>query len=140
MPLLTLKSLLFFFKTAGKKKEKNIISMREKKIINNNDFYNDIRAILQEARKKTYQFINSAMVETYWQIGRRIVTEEQKGENRAEYGTNLIKNLSVVLNTEFGKGFSIANLKNFRQFYLSFKDDQKGYTLCSQLSWSHVRR
>ncbi len=79
------------------------------------------------------------MVEAYWSVGKRIVDEEQKGEERADYGTNLIKNLSISLNNEFGKGFSIANLKNFRQFYLTFKDDQKGYTLCRQLSWSHIR-
>ncbi|MGR3294401.1 MAG: PDDEXK nuclease domain-containing protein [Candidatus Scalindua sp.] len=104
-----------------------------------NTFYNDIRTILQQARNKAYSAINSAMVEAYWSIGKRIVEEEQKGKGRAEYGANLIKNLSIALNVEFGKGFSIANLKNFRQFYLTFKDDQKGYTLCSQLSWSHIR-
>lgn len=104
-----------------------------------NTFYNDIRTILQQARNKAYSAVNYAMVEAYWSIGKRVVEEEQKGKGRAEYGANLIKNLSIALNAEFGKGFSIANLKNFRQFYLTFKDDQKGYTLCSQLSWSHIR-
>lgn len=104
-----------------------------------NTFYNDIRTILQQARNKAYSAVNYAMVEAYWSIGKRIVEEEQKGKGRADYGANLIKNLSIALNAEFGKGFSIANLKNFRQFYLTFKDDQKGYTLCSQLSWSNIR-
>jgi len=67
------------------------------------------------------------------------VEEEQKGSERAEYGKQLIKNLSIALTSEFGKGFSVANLKNFRQFYLTFNDDEKSYTLCSQLSWSHIR-
>ncbi|MCP4162738.1 MAG: DUF1016 domain-containing protein, partial [Deltaproteobacteria bacterium] len=95
--------------------------------------------MLQKARTKACTAVNTAMVDAYWNIGKRIVEEEQKGKERAEYGKSLIKNLSVNLNSEFGKGFSIANLKNFRQFFLTFKDDKKGYTLCSQLSWSHVR-
>ena len=101
--------------------------------------YSDILKIIQSARTKTRKVINSAMVESYWMIGKRIVEEEQKGKERAEYGQQLIKNLSVKLNNEFGKGFSIANLKNIRKFYLTYLDDPKGYTLCSFLSWSHNR-
>ncbi len=104
-----------------------------------NAFFADIRAILNEARKKTYSVINSAMIDTYWQKGKRIVVEEQKGKDRAEYGTNLIKNLSIMLCSEFGKGFSVANLWTFRQFYLVFPGNEKLYTLCRELSWSHVR-
>jgi len=107
--------------------------------ITTTSFYNDIRLILQSARNKAYTAVNSAMVEAYWLIGKRIVEEEQKGKDRAEYGQQLIKNLSIELNAEFGKGFSVANLKNFRQFYLTFVGDKKSYTLCSQLSWSHIR-
>lgn len=111
--------------------------------MNNNikttSIYSDIRAILQSARNKAYTAINTAMVDAYWRIGKRIVEEEQAGESRAQYGQALIKNLSIELNAEFGKGFSVANLKNFRQFYLTFMEDEKGYTLCSQLSWSHIR-
>jgi hypothetical protein len=75
-----------------------------------NTFYNDIRTILQPARKLAYSAINTAMVEDYWNIGKRIVEEEQKCNERAEYGTHLIKNLSIALSSEFGKGFSVANL------------------------------
>ncbi len=107
--------------------------------LTDNGFYDDIRVILQKARTRAYTAVNTAMVEAYWLIGKRIVDEEQRGKLRADYGKNLIKNLSLTLNSEFGKGFSIANLKNFRQFYLTFQDDKKGYTLCSQLSWSHIR-
>lgn len=107
--------------------------------ISNTSFYNDIRNILQSARNKAYSAVNKAMVDAYWLIGKRIVEEEQQGRERAGYGQELIKNLSIELQSEFGKGFSIANLKNFRQFYLTFAADRKGYTLCSQLTWSHIR-
>ncbi|WP_321413568.1 DUF1016 N-terminal domain-containing protein [uncultured Desulfobacter sp.] len=87
--------------------------------IKKNPFYNDIRQILQTARAKAYSAVNTAMVETYWLVGKRIFEEEQDGKKRAEYGQELIKKLSVELQSEFGKGFSVANLKNFRQFYLA---------------------
>jgi len=99
----------------------------------------DIRQILQDARQKTYTAINFAMVEAYWNIGRRIVEEEQHGKGRADYGARLIKELAQKLTSEFGSGFSLANLKNFRQFYLTFPDFEKSYTLRSQLTWSHYR-
>jgi predicted nuclease of restriction endonuclease-like (RecB) superfamily len=99
----------------------------------------DIQSILHTARQKSYSAVNFAMVEAYWKIGRRVVEEEQKGKGRADYGTQLIKSLSDSLTDEFGKGFSAANLKSFRQFYLTFPNDQIGYTLCSQLTWSHCR-
>ena len=79
------------------------------------------------------------MVESYWQIGRRIVEEEQRGQQRAEYGAQLIRELSRQLTGEFGNGFSIANLKNSRQFYLTYPDQGKGYALRSPLSWTHHR-
>lgn len=99
----------------------------------------DVRALLRQARGKVYAAANAAMVDAYWQIGRRIVEEEQGGAARAEYGSRLIRNLARALGEEFGKGVSVANLKNFRQFYLAFPDAGKSYTLCSQLSWSHWR-
>jgi predicted nuclease of restriction endonuclease-like (RecB) superfamily len=79
------------------------------------------------------------MVETYWNIGRRIVEQEQQGKERANYGDQLIVNLSRYLGSTFGKGFSEANLKNFRQFYLTWPKEEIRYTLCSELSWSHIR-
>ncbi len=113
--------------------------MKKNNNITKTSVYNDIRQILQSARKKVYATLNTAMVDTYWLIGKRIVEEEQHGKNRAKYGQELIKNLSIELSSEFGRGFSVANLKNFRQFYLTFVEDKKSYTLCSQLSWSHIR-
>jgi predicted nuclease of restriction endonuclease-like (RecB) superfamily len=90
-------------------------------------------------RKAAYDSTTAVMVETYWQLGKRIVEEEQKGEDRAEYGEYLIENLSRFLGDNFGKGFSEANLRNFRQFYLTFPIAKIRYTLCSELSWSHIR-
>ncbi len=102
-------------------------------------FFNDIRAILQQARQKAYAAVNFAMVEAYWRIGKRIVDEEQHGEARAEYGKQLIKELSKQLSAEFGRGFAEANIWNFRQFYLTFPESQILYTLRRELTWSHYR-
>ncbi len=105
-------------------------------------FLQDIRRILRQARQQAYAAVNAAMVEAYWNIGRRIVEEEQKGSARAQYGKGLVKELSQQLTGEFGKGFSVATLKNFRQFYLTFPDAEKSYALRSQLpslTWTHYR-
>jgi len=99
----------------------------------------DIQNILHTARTKSYAAVNFAMVEAYWQIGRRIVEEEQRGKGRADYGAQLIQSLSKSLTDDFGRGFSGANLRSFRQFYLTFPDAEICYTLCSKLSWSHCR-
>jgi predicted nuclease of restriction endonuclease-like (RecB) superfamily len=79
------------------------------------------------------------MIEAYWKIGQKIVVQEQNGNEKANYGEAVLKELSKNLSAEFGKGFSSANLRNFRQFYLTYPDEQICYTLCSKLSWSHNR-
>jgi len=104
-----------------------------------NSFYLDIKLILEQARTNTRSAVNAAMVVAYWLIGQRIVAEEQHGKEKAEYGKRLIKNLSTALTSALGKGFSYANLYNCRQFYLKFPDQQILYTLCRELSWSHLR-
>ena len=98
-------------------------------------FYSEIKKILTNARDKVYQTANFTMVEAYWQIGKSIV-KEQNGEERAEYGTGLLKELSKQMTQDFGRGFTVANLKNMRQFYLIY---QKRQTVSSEfkLSWSH---
>ncbi len=103
--------------------------------IKDSTFYSQIKEILSSARAKVYSVANFAMVEAYWKIGKSIV-EKQGGNATAEYGTSLLKELSKQMTADFGKGFTVANLKNMRQFYLTF---QNRYTLCSQLSWSHYR-
>lgn len=102
-------------------------------------FYDDVRSILQTARNSAYKSVNSIMSKAYWDIGKRIVEQEQNGTDRAKYGDYIIRKLSKELSGEFGTGFSIANLKNCRQFYRTFPKDSIGYTACSQLSWSHLR-
>ena len=66
------------------------------------------------------QTVNTAMVQTYWQIGRLIVQDEQAGQQRAEYGKRVLADLAQRLSTEFGVGFRLSNLCNFRQFHLCF--------------------
>ncbi len=107
--------------------------------MNLDGIYGDVRAILSAARHKVASSVNLVMLDAYWRIGQRIVVHEQSGALRAGYGQELIKELSRRLGEEFGHGFSVANLKNFRQFYLTFPDPVKGYALRSELSWSHYR-
>ena len=97
--------------------------------------YKEIKSILEQARNKVYKVANSAMVQAYWNIG-RVIVEKQGGNNKAEYGAALIKNLSKKMTKEFGKGFTTTNLKYMRQFYLTF---QKSHALSDQLSWTHYR-
>ena len=104
--------------------------------LTNNNIYQEIKELLYSAKNRVYQTINTTMTQTYFQIGKRIVEEEQGGEIRAEYGKSVLKILSVQLINEFGKGFSVDNLENMRRFYLAF---QKSETVSRkfELSWSH---
>lgn len=99
----------------------------------------DIKNIIQTARSLAYRKVNSVMTQAYWYIGRRIVLQEQGGAQRAEYGQALIKNIARDLSDEGYKSFSMAQLWNCRQFYTVFSDEEKLYTLCRELSWSHLR-
>jgi len=102
-------------------------------------YIKDIKEILLQARQKTYQAINFAMVDAYWNIGKKIVLEEQNGKERASYGSEIIKNLSKELTNEFGKGFSERNLRNFRLFYITFPENSIWQTVSAKLSWSHFQ-
>ena len=99
----------------------------------------EIKNLLQNAQNKAYQTIRFMMVEAYWQIGKRIVEEEQAGKDRADYGKFLVKELSIELVSTFGKGYSQAVLWNMRQFYLAFPTIEILSTLRRELSWSHYR-
>ena len=92
--------------------------------------------VLAKARKNAKTAVNLAMVYAYFEIGRMIVEEEQHGANRAAYGTQLLKELSAYLTKNFGKGFSVGNLKNIRQFYKVYSSDQIGETVFSQFEKS----
>lgn len=101
-------------------------------------FFKEIKEIIVQARAKAYSAINSAMVEAYWQMGKRIVEEEQQGKERAEYGKQLLKSLSEELTKEFGKGFSVGSLYYYRQFYYTFPEIFA--TPWRILTWSHYKR
>jgi predicted nuclease of restriction endonuclease-like (RecB) superfamily len=88
----------------------------------NNNYIQEIKHILAQARQKAYSAVNTAMVEAYWLIGKRIVEEEQNGKERAEYGKAILKTLSIELTLSLGKGFSERSLREFRQFYQAFPD------------------
>ena len=104
----------------------------------NADFIREIKQIVTLARQKAYTAINSAMVEAYWQLGKRIVEQEQQGKDRADYGSQLLKSLSKELTAEFGKGFSVPSLYNYRSFYLTFPEIFS--TPWRILTWSHYKR
>lgn len=99
------------------------------------EFYNSIKEVLTEARKRVYRNIQSEMVQAYWQIGKMIV-EKQGGEERAEYGEGLVRELSIQMTKDFGKGFTRRNLWYMKRLYLTF---QKVNALRAQLSWTHYR-
>ncbi len=98
--------------------------------------YRQIREILIQSRGRALQAVNTEMVACYWQIGRLIIEEEQRGESRAVYGIGLIKALSKKLTDEFGRGFHQRNLWFMRNFYLAYP---KVNALRSELSWTHYR-
>lgn len=123
--------------------------------------YDQVAPLIREARQSVARSINTAMVTTYWLIGRYIVEEEQRNQSRAEYGTVLLRGLAERLNKEFGKGFSHSSLGDMRQFYLAYPgknkivqavpgqvDEEIFHTVCGKseyptfypnLSWSHYR-
>ena len=119
--------------------------------LENQRFYKEVVELLNNARNKIKRNIDSVMTYTYYEVGRRIIEEEQKGKERAEYGKQLLKNLSKVLTKEFGKGFSATNLKQMRKFYLLYSNKVIGQTVSGEfenaaeilgkfdfkLSWSH---
>ena len=128
------------------------------------EFYKQVTDLLASARNFTKCQMDKTIVTTYYEIGRMIVEREQKGQKRAQYGTNLMKGLSEHLTEQYGRGFSVVNLKNIRKFYQTYASSiqqtlsaefesnnsimnifdptmQKGQTLTAQfnLTWSHYQ-
>ena len=93
-----------------------------------------IKNRLSEARNKVASEVNTAMLQAYWDIGRIIVEHEQQGKVKAQYGVNLLPELSKRLTAELGRGFSRSNLQNMRNFYLEYQICQ---TVSGKLTWSH---
>lgn len=100
------------------------------------DLHQGIRQLLLSARAQVRQAVNSAMVQTYWHIGRMIVEDEQAGQARAQYGARVLTELGQRLSEEFGKGFDASNLRNMRQFYTTFPIRD---AVRHELSWTHYR-
>jgi len=97
-------------------------------------FLKDIKTIVAKARRHALAVVNQEMLKAYFEIGKKIVEEEQKGKRRAVYGRNLIEALSRELTLDFGKGFDSSNLRRMRQFYLTYKNCG---TVSHKLAWSH---
>jgi predicted nuclease of restriction endonuclease-like (RecB) superfamily len=93
-----------------------------------------ISQLLQQGRQQAIHQMNNVLVHTYWQIGKHIVEFEQQGNERAEYGTQLLNQLAKDLKAEHGKGFSRRNVLDMRRFYLAYP---KWQTVSAKLSWSH---
>lgn len=140
--------------------------IRQKAMTEESGFISDLRSIVATARDTSYRMANIMQVIQNWLIGKRIVEQEQQGEQRAGYGKHVIEIASRTLTEEFGTGFSETQVRNFRKFYLTFKELQiqqtmpaefksrlsviqqttsaeslgEGYPLPVQLSWSHYER
>lgn len=142
------------------KKNKSLTKSQNAEIGKSADsLYAAIASILEESRRTVYRAVNFAMTQSYWNIGRVIVEEEQSGQDRAEYGQFLIKELSKRLTENFGKGFTARNLWFMRKFYLTYPKvnavrsessedighsardefDEKIHALRGELSWTHYR-
>ena len=100
------------------------------------DLYTEIKETLLQSRNQAYSAVNFAMVQAYWQIGRIIVEHEQNGSLRADYGKNVLQDISEKLQQEFGNGFSVRNLQQMKKFYAMFPNTN---ALRSQLTWTHYR-
>ena len=100
----------------------------------NNKIIEEIKQIILESRHKVTYEVNKTMLNAYWNIGKIIVENEQNGNIKAEYGKQIIKDLSKELKNTLGSGFSISNLFNMRRFYIVYPKFQ---TVSRKLSWSH---
>ena len=109
--------------------------MRENNITaNESSLIENIKEIIITSRKNIVRSVNKEMLSAYWNIGRLIVEDEQKNQERAKYGEQILKTLSKRLTAELGSGFSMTNLSFMRRFYLTY---QKFQTVSEKLSWSH---
>jgi predicted nuclease of restriction endonuclease-like (RecB) superfamily len=104
--------------------------------LTNSHLLQSIKDIILESRKRVFRITNTALLQTYWQIGKLIIEDEQQGKSKATYGEATLKTLASQLTFEFGKGFDYTNLTNMRKFYQAFPIVD---TLRQELSWSHYR-
>ena len=105
--------------------------------VNSNDLLSDAKVIIESAQKTAFAAVNVALVNRNWLLGKRIAEEELKGEGRAEYGAEIIKNLAKNLTKTYGKGFTQRNLYNCEKFYEMYPEILQSLTAKSILSWTH---
>lgn len=105
----------------------------------NGNLVADLRTIIEQGRRQAYISINESMIRTYWNVGRRIVEEEQHGEARAGYGEFIVRSVAGKLQKEYGNAFNYRNICYFRQFYLSFSDFVIVNARVHNLTWTHIR-
>ena len=110
--------------------------MKIKKIELAEIFISDIRTIILSARESAIRSVDTVRVQMYWKLGERIFIEEQKGQDRAEYGAYLLQNVALEIEKEFGSGFSVRQLERARQFYRTYPIASAVRT---QLNWYQYR-
>lgn len=103
-------------------------------------FYTNAINIVEQGKGYALASVNQAILSTYWHLGRHIVEEEQNGQHRATYGTELIKSLADVLVVRYGNSYNEKNLRRFRQFYLYFNDLEIWNARVPNLTWTHIRQ
>jgi predicted nuclease of restriction endonuclease-like (RecB) superfamily len=116
---------------------KNITTLDEQQ---NKVLFQDVCSIIEQGRQQAYANVGQIVIYTYWNVGRRIVEEEQGGQKRASYGTRLMKKLAEDLIPIYGTSYSKRNLDYYKKFYLLFPEAEKVNTCVHNLEWSHVRR
>lgn len=112
------------------------MAKRNSPVISIEKLYSDIQHLIEEGKNNAYRAVNFAMVQTYWHIGKLIIEQEQSGKGRAEYGEEIVKQLSKRLTKSYGKGFNERNLWYIKKFYQAWP---KVNALRSELSWTHYR-
>jgi predicted nuclease of restriction endonuclease-like (RecB) superfamily len=100
-----------------------------------NSFIEQVKQLLRNAQQNAVRSVNSLMVQTYFELGKRIVEEEQNGKAEATYGEYLLQNLSDELTAEFGKGYSRRNLELIRKFFLTYRFAKS--PISQSLTWTH---
>ena len=119
----------------GKSNDMNISEEQKERVL-----FQDVCSIIEQGRRQAYSNVGRIIIDTYWNIGRRIVEEVQKGQKRADYGTKLMKSLSDKLIHIYGNNYSKRNLDYYKKFYLLFPDIQIVNACVHNLEWTHVRR
>lgn len=108
-------------------------------IVKTDNCVNDIKSIIEQGRQAAYSSVNLVMINTYWNVGRRIVEEEQNGRDKAKYGDYLVKRIAEELSNAYGSSFNYRNICYYRNFYLCFNNLEIVNTRVHNLTWSHFR-